>query len=142
MYQSYTLSHRDALRIVAAIREVLEQDGKGAAIAVTDAHGELIALLRTDGCPLPSITNAINKAFTAAREQTASGTLGEAARTEAFALTNFGDLRYTGWGGGVPIRYQGRVVGAVGVSGLPEDEDVALAELGARVALQDAGAAS
>jgi glc operon protein GlcG len=46
-------------------------------------------------------------------------------------MTNFGDLRYTAWGGGVPIFYKGEVVGAVGVSGLPEDEDMMLAKLGA-----------
>jgi glc operon protein GlcG len=46
-------------------------------------------------------------------------------------MTNFGDLRYTAWGGGVPILYQGEVVGAVGVSGLPEEEDMVLAKMGA-----------
>ncbi len=133
MHQRYTLSHTDALRIITTLQSALEQDKKGAAIAVTDAHGELIALLRTDGCPLPSINNAINKAFTAARERTESHAVGRASREEAFPLTNFGDLRYTGWGGGVPIVYQGHVVGAVGVSGLPEDEDIALARKGARL---------
>ncbi len=46
-------------------------------------------------------------------------------------MTNFGDLRYTAWGGGVPIFYQGQLVGAVGVSGLPEEEDMVLAAKGA-----------
>ena len=49
-------------------------------------------------------------------------------------MTNFGDLRYTGWGGGVPIRFNGQVVGAVGVSGLPEATDIDLARLGAQFA--------
>ena len=35
------------------------------------------------------------------------------------------------WGGGVPIVYQHQTVGAVGVSGLPEEEDMVLAALGA-----------
>jgi glc operon protein GlcG len=48
-------------------------------------------------------------------------------------MTNFGDLRYTAWGGGVPIVYQGQVVGGVGVSGLPEEEDIVLARAGAAV---------
>lgn len=34
------------------------------------------------------------------------------------------------WGGGIPIVYPGSVIGAVGVSGLSEDEDIALAQLG------------
>ena len=131
MYQNYHLSHQDALRIVSDIQEVLEKTGRGAAIAVCDTHGEPIAFLRTDGCPLPSIQNALNKAFTAARERIESRTLGQRSQEEPFPLTHFGDLRYTGWGGGVPLIYRDQVVGAVGVSGLPEAEDVALARMAA-----------
>jgi glc operon protein GlcG len=127
MYQSFHLSHADAMKIVGALQARLEQDKKGAAIAVTDAQGELLAFLRTDGCKLPSILIAINKAYTAAREQRESYAVGEASRNDKFPMTNFGDLRYTAWGGGVPIYYQGQVVGAVGVSGLPEAEDIQLA---------------
>lgn len=127
------LSHHDAMRVIELIRTELDQRSVGAAVAVSDEHGELIALLRTDGCPLPSINNAINKAYTAARERAPSGTVGRRAREEQWVLTNFGDLRYTGWGGGVPIYHGSAVVGAVGVSGLSEAEDAALAEMGARL---------
>lgn len=133
MHQITTLSHADAARIVDAIRAELEQQGKGAAIAVVDAHGELLAFLRTDGCRLPSINIAINKAFTAAREQSETRSLGQRSREEGFPLTNFGELRYVGWGGGVPILHDGQVIGAVGVSGLPEEEDMVLAKLGVSV---------
>jgi uncharacterized protein GlcG (DUF336 family) len=59
--------------------------------------------------------------------------IGEASRTNGFPMTNFGDLRYTAWGGGIPIRYQGQGVGAVGVSGLTEAEDVLIARRGANL---------
>lgn len=131
MHATHSLSHADAWRIVEAIKSELEQQGKGAAIAVADAHGELLAFLRTDGCRLPSINIAINKAFTAAREQKESVAVGQSSRDNNFPMTNFGDLRYTAWGGGVPIVYQGQVVGAVGVSSLPEKEDMKLAQMGA-----------
>ena len=131
MYQRYQLSHNDATKIITAIRKELEKEAKGAAIAVSDAHGELIAFLRTDGCRLPSINIAINKAFTAAREQNQSKKIGQASADEGFPMTNFGDLRYTAWGGGVPICHEGFVIGAVGVSGLPEEEDILLAKMGA-----------
>ncbi len=121
------ISHQQAMRVVDFVRRELEARGAGAAVAVTDPHGELVALLRTDGCPLASVGNAINKAFTAAREGIESAELGDRSRTEAFPLTNFGDLRYTGWGGGVPITASGAVIGAVGVSGLPEEDDIELA---------------
>ena len=133
MYQRYHLSHADALKIIAAIQAQLEKESKGAAIAVTDAQGELLAFLRTDGCKLPSTLIAINKAYTAAREQKESFTIGESSRSQGFPMTNFGDLRYTAWGGGVPIFHHDQVIGAVGVSGLPETEDMELARMGARV---------
>jgi len=131
MRAEHHLSHKDARKVIGVIQAQLEKEGKGAAVAVVDGHGELLAFLRTDGCRLPSINIAINKAFTAAREQKESKEVGQASRDEGFPMTNFGDLRYTAWGGGVPIRHQGQVVGAVGVSSLPEEEDMVLARLGA-----------
>ena len=133
MHQRFQLSHADVGKIIETIRRELEQDNRGAAIAVVDSQGELLAFFRTDGCKLPSITIAMNKAFTAAREQKPSREIGDSSRTKQWPMTNFGDPRYTAWGGGVPIVYQGQVVGAVGVSGLPEADDIVLAELGARV---------
>ena len=127
MQHNPVVSHAEAAAIVDDIRVQLDRLGLGAAVAVVDPHGELIAFLRTDGCPLPSIANAQHKAFTAAREGRESAEIGAASRQEAFPITNFGDLRYTGWGGGVPIVVDDTVVGAVGVSGLPEADDVALA---------------
>lgn len=139
MYQTYQISHHEALQIVAAIQAELERTNRAAAIAVADAHGELIAFLRLDGCKLPSLTIAINKAFTAAREGKESKEVGQSSREQGFPMTNFGDLRYTAWGGGVPLTYQGKVIGAVGVSGVPEAEDMALAKLGVEVFEQIVG---
>ncbi len=127
MYQRYQISHQDALQIITFIQKELGKDHRGAAVAVADSQGELLAFLRTDGCKLPSIQIAINKAYTAARERNESYQVGQSSRQQGFPMTNFGDLRYTAWGGGVPIVYKGEVVGAVGVSGLPEEEDMKLA---------------
>ena len=128
-----TLTHDDAMRMVRAVQTRLDEKQLGAAVAVVDAHGELLAFLRTDGCRLTSITIAINKAYTAAREQAESKKLGDDARERGFPLTNFGELRYVTWGGGVPVRSGGEVVGAVGVSGLSEEEDIELAALAAGI---------
>lgn len=132
MKQIHTLGHADAWRAIEAIQQELMRRGKAAVIAVTDAHGELIALLRLDGAPLPSILNSSNKAWTAARERKPSKELGQAARDskDGFDMAYFGDPRYIGWGGGLPVWVNGEVVGAVGVSGLPEAEDMELAQVG------------
>jgi glc operon protein GlcG len=76
---------------------------------------------------------AMNKAYTAAREEVESASVGEAAREHGFPITNFGDLRFLGWPGGIPIRVDGVVIGAVGVSGLPDEEDIEMARLGVAI---------
>ncbi len=132
-----TLSHAEARQVVDAIAAELERRGKAAVIAVVDSHGELIAFLRMDGAPVSSINIAINKAFTAARERTATRALGERSRhpVEGFPMTNFGDLRYINWGGGVPIMSESQIAGAIAVSGLSEDEDEELAKLGRKAVI-------
>lgn len=127
MTERREIGHAQARALVAMVADRLEAEGLGAAVAVVDPHGELIAFLRTDGCGLSSIDIAIHKAFSAARQGVESSVLGERSRTEGFPLTNFGDPRYVGWGGGVPIIVDDKVIGAIGVSGLPEAADVELA---------------
>jgi glc operon protein GlcG len=130
MHATDNLSHTEALLIIEAIRQKAESEQAGLAAAVVDRHGELVAFLRTDGCRLPSIQIAQNKAYTAAREQISSQELGRRSREEGFLMTNFGNLRYVSWGGGIPLEVNNRVIGAVGVSGLPEEDDIAYARHG------------
>jgi glc operon protein GlcG len=128
-----TIEYTDARRVLDAIRDELLTRGKTGVIAVCDAHGDLVAFARLDGAPLSSITIAMNKAYSAARERKATREIGKAARNpeKGFDIGYFGDPRFTGWGGGVPVWKDGRVVGAVAVSGLPQEEDIELAEMGA-----------
>ena len=127
-----TLTDSDAQTAVAAIQNQLRAEGKAAVIAVADAHGELLALLRLDGAPRAPIQIAMNKAFTAARERRPTFEIGRDARhpERGFDILYYGDSRYVGWGGGVPVVYAGQVIGAVAVSGLHEQEDMRLAALG------------
>ena len=127
------ISLDEAMQMLRIVQARLDEKQQGAAVAVVDPHGELIAFLRTDSCRLSCITVAINKAYTAAREQGESKKLGDEARARGFPLTNFGELRYVTWGGGVPVRSGTEVVGAVGVSGLSEEEDIELAVLAASI---------
>ena len=132
MYHSVSLGHTEAQQAIQAIQAELLRRGKAAVIAVADAQGELISLLRLDGARRPSILIASNKAWTAARERRPTRELGQAARDDqdGFDMAYFGDTRYIGWGGGLPVWLDGAVVGAVAVSGLSEDEDIELAQVG------------
>jgi glc operon protein GlcG len=133
MYQTMNLSHAEAQAMIAAVQKKAESEKKAVAVAVSDSHGELVAFLRMDGCKLPPLYISINKAFTAAREAKPSGEVGESSRRTPYPMTNFGSLRYTAWAGGYPVMHQGKVVGAIGVSGLSEEEDAALARLALEV---------
>jgi glc operon protein GlcG len=131
--QSYvSLGLRESEFATQAIREELARRGRAAVIAVADAHGELISLVRLDGTPPASILIAANKAWTAARERQPTRAIGQSARDAetGFDIAYYGDRRHVGWGGGIPVVIDGAVVGSVAVSGLPELEDMELAEIG------------
>lgn len=128
-----SLGAADAQLAIQVIQSELVRRAKSAVIAVADDHGELVGLLRGDGAPLPSIVIATNKAWTAARERKPSFELGQASRDpqKGFDMAYYGDPRYIGWGGGVPVVVAGTVVGSIAVSGLSQEEDMELAGLGA-----------
>ena len=134
------MGHVEAQAAIAAIEAELGRRGKVAVIAVADDHGELVGLLRLDGAPLPSTTIAANKAWTAARERKPSWELGIASRDPktGFDMAYYGDPRYVGWGGGVPVTLDGSVIGSVAVSGLTQEEDAELAAIGAAAATRHA----
>src|SRR5674476_159688 len=114
--RSYTsLGNREADLAVHAITAELTRTGRAAVIAVADVHGELVTLVRLDGAPPASILIATNKAWTAARERRPTRELGQSARDpeSGFDMAYYGDPRYLGWGGGVPVVLDGAVVGAV-----------------------------
>jgi glc operon protein GlcG len=132
MRSEHTLTDSEAQAAIAAVRNELKAVGKAAVIAVADSRGELIALLRVDGARCAGIQVAANKAFTAARERRPSFEIGREARHQerGFDIAYYADPRYVGWGGGVPVSDGEQVVGAVGVSGLTEEEDMRLAAIG------------
>ena len=131
----HTIEYAEAQKIVAAIVERALQMKKAAVIAVADSYGELIAFARMDGAPVSSVRIAANKAWTAARERKPTKDIGEKARhpEKGFDIAYYGDPRFVGWGGGVPVWRDGEVVGAVAVSGLSSDEDIELATLGIKL---------
>ena len=105
---------------------------KAVAVGVADSHGDLICFARMDGAPVSSIPIAQNKAWTAARERKPTKEVGEKVKhpEKGHDISYYSDPRYVGWGGGIPVRKNGEVVGAVAVSGLSSEEDIALATLG------------
>jgi glc operon protein GlcG len=128
-----TLGHNEVIAAIDAIRAELLKRKRTAVIAVADAHGELIALLRLDDAPLSSVAIASNKAFTAARLCRPTREVGNQLRERGTDIAFYGDNRYLGFGGGLPITVDGLVVGGIAVSGLSDAEDEALAAMGVAI---------
>lgn len=124
----YSDAQKAVDRIVGKATELHQE----VAVAVTDAHGELIAFARMDGVPLPSIQIAMNKAWTAARSGKPTQEIGEKVRhpERSHDISYYGDPRFVGWGGGLPVFHAQQVIGAIAVSGLSSIEDANLAQLG------------
>jgi glc operon protein GlcG len=135
MKTSHAIDYSEAKRIVDFIVEKAADMQKAIAVAVTDSHGELIAFARMDGVALPSINIAMNKAWTAARTGKPTAEIGAKVKhpERGHDISYYGDPRFVGWGGGVPVFRNGEVVGAVAVSGLSSSEDASLASMGANL---------
>jgi glc operon protein GlcG len=123
------LSLAAARKIVAAAEAEANTRGVGVVIAVVDSSGTIIELTRMDTAQVASVNVGIGKARTAAiyrrpsrdfEEQIKSG------RIAALALADATPLQ-----GGVPVLVDGKVVGAVGVSGDTPQVDEAIAIAGA-----------
>lgn len=113
-----------ALQIVEAV--VRAAPGP-VSVFVADDHGEVVAAATMDGAAPDTRLNAQRKAYTAARSDArTTGELAVKVRDDPAELASF-DPFFTFFRGGVAAFEDGRRVGAVGVSGLPGEEDEALA---------------
>lgn len=97
------------------------------AVAITDSHGELISYAKMDECSLHAGILAKNKAYTAARDCQPTSSLASWAKETGKDMGYWTDPNFTGIAGGVPISIKGKVIGAIGISGLAEFDDERLA---------------
>jgi len=117
-----------ASRMIKYAIEQAELNQQEIAVAVTDSHGELVAFYRMDGVSVQAGLLAQNKAYTSARDRQPSGDLGKWARETGKQLSYWTDPKITGFMGGLPIVSNDVVIGAIGISGLSEEEDESLAQ--------------
>lgn len=118
----------------AAVAHVVEAASGPVSVFAVDAHGELVAAVVMDGAAPDTRLNAERKAYTAARSDAeTTRALAEKVRDDPAELASF-DPRFTFFKGGVAAFEGSRRVGAVGVSGLPGDDDEALAIAAIRAA--------
>jgi len=122
----------DARRIIAAAESKAEEIGQPMNIAVADGGGNLVAHVRMDGAWLGSIDISINKAFTARAFDIATKDLAAHSQSggQFFGIHVSNHGRVMIFAGGIPLKRDGKVVGAIGVSGGSGEQDHAVAEVG------------
>ena len=98
------------------------------AVAITDSHGELLHYARMDDCAFHAGVLAQNKAYTAARDRQSTASLAAWAQATGKGMGYWSDPKFTGIQGGIPLVANEVVVGAIGISGLSEAQDHALAQ--------------
>jgi glc operon protein GlcG len=112
---------------LAIVDAVLKAAPAPVSVFVSDDHGELVAAATMDGAPPDTRLNAQRKAYTAARSDARStAALADKVRDDPVERASF-DPFFTFFRGGVAAFEGGRRVGAVGVSGLPGEQDERLA---------------
>ena len=101
-------------------------------IAVVDRGGVLAGFVRMTGAPLHSVEIAIDKAYTAASFGLATSRWCEVLRGHSEAVREglVRRPRFVAFGGGLPIRLRGELVGGIGVSGASEEQDAMIARAG------------
>ncbi len=122
-----------AKEIIAAGEKKAAEIGQPMNIAVVDAGGNLISHVRMDGAWLGSIDISIKKAFTSRAFDITTKDLGENAQPgqQFYGIHASNDGKIMIFAGGIPLKKDGKVVGAIGVSGGSGVQDHSVAEAGA-----------
>jgi uncharacterized protein GlcG (DUF336 family) len=122
-----------ALAVIEAARKQAEKIGVPMNIAVVDAGANLVAFARMDGAWLGSIQIAQDKAFTARAFNMTTKELAKISQPgdPVFGIHVSHGGRVVIFPGGIPLKADGKVVGAIGVSGGMPNQDHEVAEAGA-----------
>ena len=123
----------EAKRIIAAGEQEARNQGQPMNIAVVDAGGNLIAFCRMDGAWMGSIDISIKKAWTSRAFDIDTKSLGKLSQPgeDFYGIHASNDGKVMIFAGGIPLKRNGMVVGAVGVSGGVGKQDQAVAEAAA-----------
>ncbi|QKK31561.1 heme-binding protein [Rhizobium indicum] len=124
-----TLTLSDAKQMLQAAEAKAANLGIPYNIAVVDAGGALIAFTRQDGALAGSIDLAISKAKTARMFDKTTEYLAELAQPGAplFGIEQSNGGNVVIFGGGLPVKYDDQIIGAVGTSAGSVEQDIAVA---------------
>jgi uncharacterized protein GlcG (DUF336 family) len=123
----------DARKIIAAAEKKATEIGQPMNIAVADEGGNLVAHVRMDGAWIGSIDISQKKAYTSRAFDISTKDLAQHSQSggQFFGIHASNDGKIMIFAGGIPLKKNGKVVGAVGVSGGSGEQDHAVGEAGA-----------
>ena len=124
-----TITLEQAKKVAAAAEAEAKKKNLNSAFAILEPNGALVYCAKMDGTQYAAANVAMDKALSAAlyRRPTANFDAGlRAGNTYLLNLRNMNAVP-----GGIPLVADGKLIGAIGVSGGSGPEDVAVAEAGA-----------
>ncbi|MGJ7922658.1 GlcG/HbpS family heme-binding protein [Neobacillus sp. LXY-4] len=125
-----TLSLNLAKKLIEASEQKAKSLGLSMVISIVDEGGNLIAVHRMDDAWIASIDIAQNKAWTSVALKMPTSALASATipNSDLYGLNTTNNGRIVVFGGGIPLVQDGKVIGAVGVSGSTVPNDIQVAE--------------
>ena len=128
-----SISALGANRVLEAAHARARAMGVPMCISVTDETGDLKAFIRMDGAIKVSVDISMNKAFTSASTGLATSQWYDFIKEDPPLLHGLTHTpRFVIFGGGVPLKEDDAVIGAIGVSGGHYSQDMEVAEAGAK----------
>ena len=124
---------KDAKRIIEAAEKKAAEIGQPMNIAVADGGGNIVAHVRMDKAWIGSIDISQKKAYTSRAFDISTKDLATHSQSggQFFGIHASNDGKIMIFAGGIPLKKNGEVVGAIGVSGGSGEQDHAVAEAGA-----------
>src|SRR4026208_1207328 len=124
---------KDAKKVISAAEKKAIEIGQPMNIAVVDSGGNLVTHVRMDGAWIGSIDISIKKAFTSRAFDIATKDLAQHSQSgeQFFGIHASNDGRVMIFAGGIPLKKDGQVGGAIGVGGGGGAQDHSVAEAGA-----------
>ena len=123
-----TLSLAAAKKIAAAAEAEAAKNNWNVIVTVLDDGGNTIVMERMDGAQLGSIEISHSKAMTALSFKQPTRNMQERLKSGGSELLSAPNILTMA--GGLPINYEGKLIGAVGVSGATSDQDEQCAKAG------------
>lgn len=133
--KKHKMTLKAANALIEKVKEKAAEMGVNAVIAVSDQAGRPVAVQCMDGAYIASFDIALNKTFTSASLKMSTEELSHLSQPGqslyGIQFTNEGKIVI--FGGGEPLEADGKIIGALGVSGGTAEQDTAIAAYGRKI---------